>query len=140
MELNIILLSLKFSANARRLDIWQVDLSSLVERSCGRFIDTFKKSLRKAKYLEAGEMVLQELVSVYRKTSNANVTAKISHAEVIFARKIRPTFNQLLSGYKMKSRQFETIRWFKIGDNVFFRSFQVLKEKLTEGRNYSTPL
>lgn len=40
--------------------------------------------------------------------SNAEDSSKISPAALMFTGKVSSIFDELLSGYKMKSRQFET--------------------------------
>lgn len=68
---------------------------------------------------------LQEFLSVYRMTSSANITAKMSTLEHIFGWKGRSIFVKFLTGNEKYSQQFKNTRSFKIGDNFFFKSLSL---------------
>lgn len=55
------------------------------------------------------------------------------------AKKVRSIFDKFLPRNKEKIQQFKTAISFKIGDKVYFKSFNVENKNCREGRNYSTP-
>ena len=58
-------------------------LNGLVER----FIDVFKRAIKKANGIKTENGELQEFLSIYQITPNPNTNANMSPAELIFARK-----------------------------------------------------
>ena len=54
-----------------------------------RFVDTFKRALKKNQGMDTDEKSLENFLSVYRITPNPNTNAGLSPAELMFARKIR---------------------------------------------------
>ena len=65
-----------------------------------RFIDVFKRAIKKANGMEAENEELQEFLSIYRITPNPNTNANMSPAELMFARKIRSVFVKLIPSKK----------------------------------------
>ena len=61
-----------------------------------RFIDVFKRAIKKANEIEAENEELQEFQSIYRITPNPNTNANMFPAELMFARKIRSIFDKLI--------------------------------------------
>ena len=53
-----------------------------------RFIDVFKRAIKKANRIEAENEKLQEFLSIYRITPNPNTNTNMSSTELVFARKI----------------------------------------------------
>ena len=70
-----------------------------------RFIDVFKRAIKKANGMEAENEELQEFLSIYRITPNPNTNANMSPAEVMFARKIRPVLNKLIPSKKKRKKK-----------------------------------
>ena len=62
-----------------------------------RFIDVFKRAIKKTNRIEAENEKLQEFLSIYQITPNLNTNASMSQAEQMFAWKIRSVFDQLIS-------------------------------------------
>ena len=60
-----------------------------------RFVDTFKRALKKASGTPT-DKALQQFLPVYRITPNPNTPLAVSPAETMFARKIRSVFDKLL--------------------------------------------
>ena len=61
-----------------------------------RFVDTFKRVLKKNQGMDTDEKSLEIFLSVYRITPNPNTNAGLSPAELMFARKIRSAFDRIL--------------------------------------------
>ena len=53
-----------------------------------KFMDTFKKALRKNQGMDTNERSIQKFLAVYRMTPNPNTSSGLSSAELMFARKI----------------------------------------------------
>lgn len=67
-----------------------------------RFVDTFKRALRKNNGIDTEEKSLQKFLAVYMITPNQNTNANLSPAEIMFARKIRSVFDRMLPNKKKK--------------------------------------
>ena len=79
-----------------------------------RFIDVFKRAIKKVNGIETENKELQEFLSIYRITPNPNTNANMSPAELIFVRKIRSVFDKLIpskKGNKKKNDIIMTFRW-----------------------------
>ena len=61
-----------------------------------RFVNTFKRALRKNQGMDTDERSIQKFFAVYRITPNPNTDSGLSPAEQMFARKIRSIFDRLL--------------------------------------------
>ena len=72
-----------------------------------RFIDVFKRAIKKANRIEAEYMELQEFLSIYRITPNPNSYANMTPAE-LFARKIRSVLDKLISSRKVNEKKIST--------------------------------
>ncbi|XP_052831270.1 uncharacterized protein K02A2.6-like [Octopus bimaculoides] len=117
-----------------------------------RFVDTFKRILRKSNKEVMDEVDLQKFFRVYRVTPKPNIPARMSPAELMFARKIKSVFNKLLPGQKRQIAMDNTARYFRIGENVFVRTYKNGKQSWEDGvitkrieknailaRNFSAP-
>ena len=60
-----------------------------------RFVDTFKRALKKARDTPT-DRAIQIFLHVYRVASYKNAPSALSPAEVMFARKIKSVFDKLL--------------------------------------------
>lgn len=60
-----------------------------------RFVDTFKRALRKASGSPTDKSI-QQFLQAYRVTPNANIETSKTPAEVMFGRKVRSIFHKLL--------------------------------------------
>ena len=67
-----------------------------------RFINVFKRAIKKANGIKAENEELQEFLSIYRITPNPNTNANMSSGELMFARKIRSLFDKLIPSKKGK--------------------------------------
>ena len=67
-----------------------------------RFIDVFKRAIKKANGIKAENEELQEFLSIYRITPNPNTNANMSPVELMFTRKIRSIFDKLIPSKKKK--------------------------------------
>ena len=65
-----------------------------------RFIDVFKRAIKKPYEIEAENEELKIFQSIYRITPNQNTNTSMSPAELMFARKIRSVFDKLISSKK----------------------------------------
>ena len=79
-------------------------LNGLVER----FIDVFKRAIKKANGIKAENEELQEFLFIYRITPNPNTHANMSPAELMFARKIRSIFDKLIPSKKEIRKKMNT--------------------------------
>ena len=61
-----------------------------------RFIDVFKRAIKKANGIKTENVELQEFPSIYQITPNPNTNANMFPAEQMFARKIRSIFDKLI--------------------------------------------
>ena len=68
-----------------------------------RFVDTFKRALKKVKGFDTEEKNIQTFLMVYRITPNENIKRNLSPAEIMYARKIRSVFDRLLLNRKKKT-------------------------------------
>ena len=69
-----------------------------------RFIDVFKRAIKKANGIEAEIEELQEFLSIYRITPNPYTNVNMSSAELMFARKIQSVFDELIPSKKKKKK------------------------------------
>ena len=67
-----------------------------------RFIDVFKRAIKKANGIKIKNEELQEFLSIYRIIPNPNTNTNISPAELMFAWKIRSVFDKLILSKKRK--------------------------------------
>ena len=68
-----------------------------------RFVDTFKRALRKNQGIETEEKDIQKFLAVYRITPNLNTNSNLSSAEIMFAHKIHSVFDRISLSQKKKS-------------------------------------
>lgn len=91
--------SMEFKNFCTALDIEHITTPVCHPRSNGqaeKFVDTFKRALRKNQGMDTEERTIQKFLAIYRVTPNENNDAKMSPAEIMFARKIRSIFDRLL--------------------------------------------
>lgn len=67
------------------------------------FVDTFKRASRKTDKESTGRAAPQRFLRVFCVTPNLNSSASPSPTELMVARKVKPVFDELLSGTKRKS-------------------------------------
>ena len=72
-----------------------------------RFIDIFKRAIKKANGIEAENEELQEFLFIYQITPNPNTNANMSPAELMFTTKIRSIFDKLIPSKKKKKKKKE---------------------------------
>ena len=71
-----------------------------------RFVDVFKRAIKKASGIETGNEELQKFLSRYRMASNVNTSSGMVQVELIFARRICSVFDELRpSEMKMVERK-----------------------------------
>lgn len=68
-----------------------------------RFVNTFKRALRKSEGEESDEIMIQQFLSVCCITRNSNNVSGMLLTELMFARKIRCVFNKLLPEHKVRT-------------------------------------
>ena len=97
-------------------------------RQVERFVDTFKRALKKAKGFNTEEKNIQTFLMVYRITPNQNIKGNLSPAEIMYARKICSVFNRLLPNRKKNYTKIKTnYKSYKEGDKLFFRNYRAGK-------------
>lgn len=72
-------------------------------RQAERFVDTFKRALRKNNGINTEGKSIQKFLAVYRITPNQNTNDNLSPAEIMFARKICSVFERMLPSKKKKN-------------------------------------
>ena len=65
-------------------------------REAKRFVNTFKRALKKAKGFDTKEKNIQTFLMVCRIMPNQNIKGNLLPAEIMYARKIRSAFDRLL--------------------------------------------
>lgn len=93
----------EFKTFCKTLGIDHITTSPYHPRSNGqaeRFVDTFKRALKKTNGTNTDDGNIQQFLSIYRITPNPNAISGMSPAELMFARKIRSVFNRLLPDRK----------------------------------------
>ncbi|XP_014776256.1 uncharacterized protein K02A2.6-like [Octopus bimaculoides] len=98
-----------------------------------RFVDTFKRALRKANKKATDKVTLQQFLRVFRVTLNPNSPAGNSPTELMCTRKVKSVFDKLLPGKERKSTRKDNLKFFKIGDEVYMRSYKNGKQYYKEG-------
>ena len=73
-----------------------------------RFVDVFKRAIKKANGIKAENEELQEFLSIYRITPNPNANTNMSPAELMFARKIRSIFDKLIPSKNGNEKKINT--------------------------------
>ena len=68
-----------------------------------KFVDTFKRALRKNQGVDTNERSIQKFLAVYRIPSNPNMNSGLSPAELMFVRKIWSVFDRLLLSLAKKT-------------------------------------
>lgn len=99
-----------------------------------KFVDTFKRALKKNLTTDTDEQCIQTFLAIYRVTPNPNNNVNSSPAELMFARKIRSVFDRLLPEKKkvFKKENLNT-KCFSPGENVYFKNFQNGRNQWVEG-------
>ena len=89
-----------------------------------RFVDTMKRSLKKARGTPT-EKALQQFLQVYRITPNTNTPGSLPPAEVMFARKIKSVFDKLLPTQVKPPRSTSLpTKHYNPGDKVYFKEYK----------------
>ena len=81
-----------------------------------RFIDVFKRTIKKTNGIEAENEELQEFLSIYRITPNTY--ANMSPAELIFARKIQSVFDKLTPSKKGNKKKNYTSKTYSSWEKI----------------------
>lgn len=68
-----------------------------------RFVDTFKRALRKNQGMDIDERRIQKFLALYRITPNPNIDSGLSPTKLMFVRKIQSVFDRLLPSKKKRS-------------------------------------
>ena len=92
------------SINHQKLAPYHPRSNGLMER----FIDVFKRVIKKADRIETENEELQEFLSIYRIRPNPNTNANMFLAELVFARKIRSVFDKLIPSKKGNKKKINT--------------------------------
>ena len=93
-----------------------------------RFIDVFKRAIKKANGMEAENEELQEFLSIYRITPNPNTNANMSPAELMFARKIRLVFDKLiLSKKRIRKKINISNKTYSPREKIYFLNYHLGK-------------
>lgn len=92
-----------------------------------RFVDMFKRVLRKHQGMDTVEYSLEKFLSVYRITPNPKTNAGLSPAELMFARKIRSVFDRILPN-ATATRENHSTRFCKPSDKIFFLNYRTGKK------------
>ena len=85
-----------------------------------RFMDTLKKTLKKAKDTPSGK-ALPQFLQVYRITPSENTPSQMSPAEVMFARKIRSVFDKLLPKKVKPAKTTVPKKKYMPGEKILFQ-------------------
>ena len=100
-----------------------------------RFVDTFKRALRKNQGMDTNERSVQKFLVVYRITLNPNTDSGLSSAKLMFARKILSVFDRLLPSPTKKVVKIKfAIKFYKPRDRVFFRNYRVWEDRIITKR------
>ena len=92
------------------------NLNGLTEK----FMDTFKRALRKNQGMDTNERSIQKFLAVYRIIPNLNSSSCLSPAGLLFARKICSVFDRLLPCpvKKTAKKENQMTKAYKPGDKV----------------------
>ena len=129
----------EFKTFCKTLGIDQITTSSYHPRSNGqaeRFVDTFKRPLKKTNGTGTDDGNILQFLSIYRITPNPNGILGMSPAELMFARKIRSLINWLLPKKKRSDQnrtKQENMKYFRPRDKVFLKSYKNGKEFWQDG-------
>ena len=124
--------SKEFEEFSKALSIEHLTIAIYHPRSNGlaeRFVDTFKRALKKNQGTDTDEKSLEKFLSVYRITLNPNTNAGLSPAELMFARKIRSVFDRILPNTTKTTptRKNLSTKFYKPGDKIFFLNYRTGK-------------
>ena len=88
-----------------------------------KFVDTFKRALRKNQGMNTIERSIQKYLAVYRITTNLNMGSVLLPAELMFVRRIYSVFNRLLPSLAKKTAEKENqmTKAYTPGDSFFPR-------------------
>ena len=122
--------SKEFEKFCKLLSINYLKLAPYYPRSNGlmeRFIDVFKRAIKKANGIKAENEELQEFLSIYRITPNPNTNANVSPAELMFARKIQSIFDKLIPSKKGNKEINTSNKTYSPGENIYFLNYHLGK-------------
>ena len=99
-----------------------------------RFVDTFKRALKKSDGSETEDELLQQFLRVYRITPNPSLNSGMSPAEIMFARKIKSVFDKLIpSKNKNMEKQKVDKKFYQPSENIYYKEYNNGKETWKEG-------
>ena len=130
--------SKEFEEFCKALSIEHLTIAIYHPRSNGlaeRFVDTFKRALKKNQGMDTDEKSLENFLSVYRITPNPNTNAGLSPTELMFARKIRSVIDRILpnTNKTTATREDLSTRFYKPGDKILFLNYRTGKSFWEEG-------
>ena len=114
--------SKEFDNFCKLLSINQLKLAPNHRRSNGlmeRFIDVFKRAIKKANGIKAENEELQEFQSIYRITPNPNTNTNMFIAELMFATKIQSVFIKLIPSKKEIRKKLIPLIKFIVQGKIF---------------------
>ena len=92
-----------------------------------RFVDTFKRALRKARGTPT-DTAIHQFLQVYRVTPNSSAPSAKTPAEGMFARKVKSVFDKFIpKETKAGNRNKVFKKRFKIGEKGFFVYLRIIK-------------
>ncbi|XP_029643886.1 uncharacterized protein K02A2.6-like [Octopus sinensis] len=98
-----------------------------------RFVDTFKRALRKVNELSDDE-ALSNFLRIYRVTPNPSTNSGKSPTKLMFTRRIKSIFDKLLPEKKRrKGNMKELTKYIEISDKVHFKTYRNGKEGWEDG-------
>ena len=128
--------SKEFENFCKLLLINHLKLAPYHPRSNGRverFINVFKRAIKKANGIETENKELQEFLSIYWITPNPNTNTNMSPAELMFARKIRSIFNKLIPSKKgNKEKVNSSNKTYNPREKIYFLNYHLDKASWLE--------
>ena len=119
-----------FSINHLKSVPYHPRSNGLVER----FIDVFKRAIKKANGIKKENEELQEFLSIYPITHNPDINANMSPAELMLARKIRSIFDKLIPLKKeIRKKLISLIRLIVRWNKIYFLNYHLGKTIWLEG-------
>ncbi|XP_029644868.1 uncharacterized protein K02A2.6-like [Octopus sinensis] len=94
-----------------------------------RFVDTFKRTLKKTRWEALEDRNMTKFLQVYRITPNPNAELGRSPTDLMFSRRIRSVFNKLLPSRKWKIQNSGSrTKFFNTDDEVYFKIYKNRKQ------------
>ena len=93
-----------------------------------RFINVFKRAIKRANGIEAENEEVQKFLLIYQITRNVNASRGKAPAELIFTRKIHSVFNKLIpSKNKLKESKNTLKKFYRPGEKIYFLNYHLGK-------------